>query len=110
MSQFITYREKDNEGVLQYYVLQREFPHYVGRISPYPIENHICQAALPGYNLWVAFDGVLRGNFMPSFPNELKNMQFVFENMATWFHSERVLADPKKYKKFKIESNATIPH
>lgn len=108
MNPFITFREKDNDGNLQYYVLQRGFPHYVGKISPYPIENPICQVALPGYNLWVVFDGVLRGNFAPSFPNELKNMQIVFENMAVWFHSERVVMSEKRYKKFKIVSNAAI--
>jgi len=108
MNQFITYREKDNEGVLQYYILQRNFPHYVGRLSSFPVEGAICQSPLPGYNLWIVFSGTINGNFIPSFPNEIVNIQLIFDNMAVWFHSERVLMDKKRYNKFKIVSDATI--
>ena len=102
MIPFITYRETDREGVLQYYILQRDFPHYIGRISPYPIENPICQSPIAGYNLWVCFAGTIRGNIIPSYPSEKQNMIAVFESMATWFYANRIISDEKKYKKYKI--------
>ena len=45
---------------------------------------------------------------IPSHKGEMVEMQVVFDNMAVWFHSERILLDEKRYKKFKIISNGTI--
>lgn len=108
MMPFITFRDKDKNGNLLYYILQRDFPHYVGLLSPYPIEGVLCQSAITGHSLWIVFNGTLRGNMIPSHKGEMVEMQVVFDNMAVWFHSERILLDEKRYKKFKIISNGTI--
>ena len=105
MNKYITFRDNDNDGVLQYYILQREFPHYVGLISSIPIPEAMCCSPIPGYNMYVVFSGTLRGNIVPSYKDIVKEIESVFDDMATWYYSERIMKDEKKYKKFKIITN-----
>jgi hypothetical protein len=109
MSPFITFRDKDKNGELQYYVLQREHPHYVGCISSHPVAGAIAQSPVSGYYLWVVIQSTLRGNFIPAYNNVDKDMAVIADNMAAWFWAERIVSDKKKYKKFKIESNVSKP-
>ena len=101
MQQFITFREKDDNGDLQYYVLQRRHPHIVGLISPSPLFFIVPSCVIGGYNLWVSFSGCLIGNFIPSYMNVEDEISQTIEEMSAWYLENRILADEKKYKKFK---------
>lgn len=106
MTPYITYRDKDEKGNLQYYILQRNFPHFVSVISAIP-KTGTWQSAVAGYNLWVIFNGTLRGNMIPDYKNISEEIQMVLDSMAGWYCSERIVPDPKRFKKFKIISNAS---
>lgn len=106
-SPYITFRDKDSEGNLQYYVLQRDFPHYLGVVSSVPVFNIVSPAPLSGYNLWVVFKGTLRGNMIPSYQNVGDEISNVLGVMALWYYTDRILMDKKKYKKFKINDTST---
>ncbi len=102
---FITYREED-DGVLKYYILQKEFPHNCGVISIKPNPEAIVQSTVSGYNLWVVHAGTLRGNMIAVYPSYKENLQLCYDEMANFFYNERILKDEKRYEKFKIKSNA----
>lgn len=100
MSPFVTFMDEDKTGELQYYILQREFPHFVGLIAHQKAESTLTQQPILGYNLWIIFAGTIRGNFIPSYQNIQKEVDAVFLEMSNWFYQHRVLANPKKYKKY----------
>lgn len=106
MNPFITFRDKDENGEMQYYILQRAFPHFVGRISPVPIEGALANEPVAGYNLWITWNSTLRGNFIPDYRNFDKEIANVFIDMATWFYAERIAMDKNRFKKFKIDTYA----
>ena len=105
MNPYITFRDKDKNGDLQYYILQRDFPHYVGRIVVSPKQGALINQSIAGYNLWVCFDGTLRGNFIPSYSTVTEEISNVYFNMAAWFYSERIVMDKNRFKKFKIKTD-----
>jgi len=107
MQPFITYREKDESGNLQYYILQKDFPHLVGRLDAKPSEGSWC-SPVAGYNLWVVFNYTLRGKMIPSYKNISEQISAVLDSMATWFFAQRILLEEKKYKKFKIKQDDSI--
>ena len=98
---YITYREEDGEGVLRYYVLQKQFPHYVGVILEAP-KHGTWQSPIAGYNLWVCYAGTIRGNMIPSYKSVSQETQSVYDDMAQWYLVNRILKQPERYKKFKI--------
>lgn len=102
MNRFITYREEDKDGRLCYYILQKDFPHFVGVISTYPSEG-TWQSPISNYNMWVVYAGTIRGNLIPSYRNISDETQSVFDEMASWYYQNRILKEPNKYKKFKID-------
>ena len=104
---FITYREKDSKGVLRYYVLQKDHPHNVGVIISQPDHEAIVQSVIPGYNLWIVWDGVLMGRYIHASVDYAKELQVVFDNMSAWFWAERIALDKKRFEKFKAKSNVT---
>jgi len=104
--EFKTYRELDDDGKLAYYIVQKDFPHYVGVISTTPKKKFIEPSPIAGYNLWVTLDGTLRGNFIPSYKNITDEIVVVLDKMANWYLQQRIIPDYKRYKKFKI--NDTI--
>jgi len=103
---FITYRE-NNDGVLRYYILQKDFPHNVGIIQSQPNGSAICQSVVPGYNLWVVFNGTLQGNFVQAKIDYAKELQVVYDNMAAFFWAERICLDKKRFEKFKVKSDVS---
>lgn len=105
---FITYREPDKNGNLEYYVLQRDFPHWVGRISTIPKEGALAQSTIAGYNMYVIIEGTLRFGLIPTYKNVMEEMQLVADTMAVWYYTDRMIMDKKRYEKFKIKTNATI--
>lgn len=102
---YITYRE-EKEGNLLYYILQKEHPHYLGVIAYGIIQDKI-QVPITGHNLYVTFAGCLRGNFIPSYKDVVKQIENTMTSMAIWFYSERILKEPKKYLKFKLNVSST---
>lgn len=102
MSPFITYREADNNGQLQYYILQKEHPHFIGVISTSPTKLLVPAIPITAHNLWVVFDGTLRGSLIPSYLNVGEEIKSVMMDMAQWYYANRIAVEPKKYKKFKV--------
>lgn len=104
MSPYITFRDYDKEGKLQYYILQREFPHYVGVVSSIPIAGN-WYTPIIGYAMYIVFGGVLRGMYIPDYKNIGEEVMAIMENMAAWYYDNRISIDEKRYKKFKITTN-----
>lgn len=102
MEPYITFREPDKSGEFQYYILQRSFPHYLAIILHKPKEGAIVCMPVAGHHLYLAFAGTIQGNYLLARNDLQRELQFIFEQMADWFYNKRVLAEPKKYKKFKI--------
>jgi len=105
MNKFITYRDSDKNGRLRYFILQKEFPHFVGRISDDYTENALFKVPISGYNLWIMFNGTLRGNVVPSYKDIHKEIEDVFYEMSTWYFTNRISENHKKYSKWLINSN-----
>lgn len=103
MTPFITFREIDADGNLQYYVLQRQYPHFVSVLWGSPKEYLVQPIPISGYNLWLIFSGTIIGNWIPAYPDIEKEIMQTMENMARWYYTERILKDEKRYKKFKIQ-------
>jgi len=102
MSPYITYKDTNKNGDLCLYILQREFPHYQGVICYLPIHDSICCIPIAGHNLYLAFAGTIRGNYIMSNPEYEKQVGLIFESMAAWFYENRIRTDPKRYKKWAI--------
>src|ERR1700677_1075570 len=102
MSPFITFKEEDKFGVLQYYILQRAYPHYLGVVAYYPTGEAICQVPVTAHHLYVTFAGVLRGNYIPAHQGVEIEIEPVFHAMALWFYDQRIMKDPKRYKKWQV--------
>ena len=101
MNPFITFRELV-DGKLEYFLLQKDFPHFLGRIVTFPVERSLVNEPVAGYNLWVTFNGTLRGNYYPSTVTK-DEVRLIFERMALWFASERITGSTKRFEKFKIK-------
>lgn len=102
MEPYITFRDTDGAGELQYYILQRQFPHYIARIAYKPSDAALFYMSVAGYHLYLIFDGALQGRFMPSYKDAIDEMEVVVRDMAEWFYINRVVPEPNKYKKWKI--------
>jgi hypothetical protein len=102
---FITYRETLN-GDLRYYILQKSHPHFVGEIVSAPSEA-IMLVPITRHSLWVKFAGTIYGNMIPSYRNIQEEMEEVYTNMAEWFYQNRILPEPKKYKKWLLPHPTT---
>ena len=102
MEPFITFKDTDKNGELQYYILQRAFPHFCGVILNVPPEDSLMVAPVSGYHLYITFAGTLQGNYLLSRADIEKQLYDVFSSMASWYYENRVLKDQKRYKKFKI--------
>ena len=101
MSPYITFKDRDKEGSLQLYILQREEPSFVGIITDRYNNNSLACVNITGYRLWVKWGGTLRGNYFPSYfkPEEIKE---VFQKMADWYLESRITGDEKRFKKWKL--------
>ena len=101
MSPFITYRDTNDNGELNYYILQREFPNYIGLISVYREKVLVDAIDIIGYNLWIVFNGTIKGSMIPSYKNVHEEIKDVLKEMSEWYYINRVIPQEKKYKKFK---------
>lgn len=109
MTKFVTYRDVDIDNNLQYFVLQKDFPHFVGMICPIPKIELVPAIAISNYNLWMVFNYTLRGKMIPSYKNIEQEILQVMSDMAEWYYENRILTEPKKFKKFKIEMYVPSP-
>src|ERR1035437_9594710 len=99
---YITFRETNEEGETLYFILQKEFPHYQTVVSEVPKKVFVECVPVTDYNLYITFAGVISGFMIPSYHDVEKEISSVMASMALWFYSERILVNPKKYKKWKI--------
>lgn len=102
---YITFRETNNEGELIYYILQKEFPHYLAFTSN-KVEKALAQATISGYNMQVVFCGCINGFVIPSYRGTIDQIQYQVEHMSDWFLANRINIEPKKYLKFKIDDTS----
>lgn len=102
MEPFITYRDTDSKNELQYYILQRQYPHYVARIAYKPSDTALFYISISGHHLYVTYAGTLQGHFIPGYKDAIEEMETVMRTMAEWFYANRVAVDSNKYKKWKI--------
>lgn len=99
---YITYRDTNESGELLYFILQKDFPHYLTILSDTPRKTFVQAIPITNYSLYLVFAGVLRGMMIPSYNNVGEEISSVMQSMASWFFDNRILVDPKKYKKWKI--------
>lgn len=100
---YITFREPDENGKLRHFVLQKEFPHNLGRVDNQPNLTSLAQGTIPGYNLWIVSVGTIRGNTVYYYPKHEIDMANIFNNMAIWYLNERIKKNEKLYEKFKVK-------
>jgi hypothetical protein len=105
---YITYREEDS-GELQFFVLQKAHPHYLGKVTASPKQGLIPSVPMAGYSLYIEFCGTLRGRMIPSYKDVVDEINAEMGNMATWYYQNRITADEKRYKKFKIQPKDSKP-
>lgn len=101
MIPYITYREPDADGNMLYFILQKDFPHFLCEVSERPIVNFFQPVPINEYNLYIIFNATLRGNVIPSYQQIGEEIKAVMHDMATWFYNERIIPNEKKYKKWK---------
>ncbi len=104
MIPYITYREPNEHGELEFLILQKQFPNYVGRLVVYPVEGALANAPVTDHHLYISFYGCLMGNFIPANKGELENISLVFAHMSEWYYLNRISSDLSRYKKWKIIS------
>lgn len=106
---FITYREEDEFKRLCFFILQKAQPHYVGILLTSPREGSLVNMPLPEYNLWITYNGILAGNFVPGYKEVERDIENCFAEMTEWYYLNRIKTDPKKYKHFKINHEDSKP-
>ncbi len=103
MIPFITYKENYPNGEEHYFILQKEFPHLLCEVSSIPKIYFVPPMPISNYNLFIEFNGCLRGNVIPSYKDIGEEIKSVMYSMSVWFFEQRILPNEKKYKKWKIQ-------
>ena len=99
---FITFREPDKDGSMQYFILQKEFPHFLARLVYAPVTGSLSCQPISDYKLWVSCEGSIRGRMIPNYVNIKEEMDTIIYMMTNWFYAERIMMDEKRFKKFKL--------
>jgi hypothetical protein len=107
MSRYITYKEIDGEGKSQYFILQKDFPHIVGLIANYPTKNFVSAMPIVGYNLYIVFNGTLRGSVIPTYKDIDIEITNILQEMSDWYQINRISLFPKRYKKLKYKNDTS---
>lgn len=102
MEPFIAFRDRDKSGDLQYYILQRDFPHYCGLISETQDLEAIIQVPISGHRLYVIFNGTIRGNYIAAYKDAFEEISHIFVHMAEWYYENRIAPAPQRFKKWKF--------
>lgn len=90
---------KDDEHV---YILQRRFPHYLGRIQYTSETDPIIQGQIPMYRIFIVFAGQLDGNRILLNDDWKTQLNNIWESMCKWYREERIETMPERYKKYLI--------
>lgn len=85
------------------YILQKDFPHSIGKLTKKKEENKP-QCVIPGYQLYVTFQGTLRGNYIPSDRFFMQEAGAVLSGMAN-FLLENLIYTTDEYEKYKIRNS-----
>jgi hypothetical protein len=102
MEPFITFRDTDRQGNLQYYILQRDYPHYCGMIVEKRSDTAIMQMPVAKHHLYVEYAGTIRGSYVPGHKDVMQEIEHVFRHMAEWYYEHRIVPDPKRFKKWAV--------
>lgn len=108
MNPFITYKDTDKKEHLQYYIAQRDYPHFVGRIGYHPETVVVQSVPISGHNLFIIFAGTLSGMRIPALDKVDEQITSVMVRMSEWYFKNRIEIDPKRYKKFKINATSGL--
>lgn len=101
MIPYLTFTEPDENDTMEYFILQKAFPHFLCKISEHPIGHFFQCAPINEYDLYIVFNSTLRGNVIPSYQSIGDEIRVVMHDMADWFYNNRILKNEKKYKKWK---------
>jgi hypothetical protein len=85
------------------YILQKDFPHSIGKLTKKKEEEKL-QCVIPGYHLYVTFQGTLRGNQIPLDRFFVQETSEVLPNMAN-FLLENLIYTTDEYEKYKIRNS-----
>jgi len=97
MKPYIIYQE-DGED----YVLQRGFPHYVGKITFKP-ERDLTHFPIAGYYLYVTINSTLRGSYVPGLKHCDTDLLTISDDMSNWALNY-IIKDNPKYKDYKYDT------
>jgi hypothetical protein len=81
-------------------ILQRAFPHYICLIVDNPYYKSIMKVPVPQTLFFLSFKGTLRGALVPNYQNVMDEIAAVMHEMALWYYTNRIEANPKRYKKW----------
>jgi len=95
---YIVYKE---DG--KHYILQKSFPNYKAVIEPQPTDKVFGCSQVPGHNLYLNFEGVIGGSWIPGFKHIEDEIRNQLELMAVWFYNNVVLKKSETFKKYKVE-------
>lgn len=95
---YIVYKE---EG--KHYILQKAFPNYKAAIEPEPADKVFGYSQVPAHNLYLNFEGVIGGSWIPGFKHIEDEIRNQLELMAVWFYNNVVLKNTATFKKYKID-------
>ena len=93
----MTYKENDT-----LYILQKLFPHYIGRIQYQPEPNPFIQGQIPFYHIYIVFNGTLSGNKILLTDAWQHQLTTIWNEMCQWYREERIEKSPARFKKYKI--------
>ncbi len=105
---FITYRETDSSGELQYFICQKVSPHYVGMIIDNPNFESVHKVPIPNTIMYVAYAGIIDGWLYPMHSHAKQEINGILVVMAEWYWTNRISKNQQKYKKWLL-SNQVQP-
>jgi hypothetical protein len=103
VNKYVTYREPLN-GELQYFILQKQWPHFVGLLVDNPNYKTLFLTPIPHTTLYLAFFGTLQGRIFPA-SSSTEEISIIFTDMAQWYYTFRIENNQKRYKKWLLKSN-----
>jgi hypothetical protein len=109
MNHFITYREPDQDGELQYFILQKAHPHYVGMVIDNPNFQSIYKVSIPNTTMFVSFFGTIEGRRFPIHSHAEGEINATLVIMAQWYLDNRILKNQQKFRKWLLSSPAPPP-
>lgn len=95
---YILFREDDGS-----YILQKDFPHCIGKITKNKTDDVISQYPISGYRLYVNFCGTLRGNYATSDKFFVQESTSILSDMANFLLENKIFITDE-YEKYKIRN------